>query len=188
MQRAVQYPATRTLVETLKAGINALTVQDRGTTEIRDTIKLSKTRPFLVKDQAYLVPTKSIFNKIVGDSDLELEFASFLDGCSDFVSFIKNSQSTHFRIEYRNADGSISNYIPDFIVKRSDGEVWIIELKGREDLDDAAKSERLQQWCADASARDPDVTYHAAYVPQADWNNHRPKGFSELCAAFELEK
>jgi type III restriction enzyme len=68
--------ATRTLVETLKTGINALTVQDRGTTEIRDTIKLSRTRPYLVKDQAYIAPKKSVFNKIVGDNSYELEFAS----------------------------------------------------------------------------------------------------------------
>jgi type III restriction enzyme len=118
--------ATRTLVETLKAGINVLTVQDRGTTEIRDSIKLSRTRPYLVKDQAYIAPKKSVFNKIVGDNNYELEFASFLDGCPDIVSFVKNSQSTVFRIEYLNADGSIANYIPDFIVKRSDVEIWII--------------------------------------------------------------
>ena len=31
--------ATRTLLETLKAGVNALTVQDKGTTEIRSAIK-----------------------------------------------------------------------------------------------------------------------------------------------------
>jgi type III restriction enzyme len=100
--------ATRTLVETLNEGINALTVQDRGTTVIRDTIKLSRTRPYLVKDQAYITPKKSVFNKIVGDNNYELEFASFLDGCEDIVSFVKNSQSTIFRIEYRNADGSIA--------------------------------------------------------------------------------
>ena len=89
-------------------------MQDRGTTEIRDTIKLSRTRPYLVKDQAYIVPKKSVFNKIVGDINFELEFASFLDGCDDIVSFVKNSQSTNFRIEYRNADGSIANYYPGF--------------------------------------------------------------------------
>jgi type III restriction enzyme len=44
-------------------------VQDRGTTEIRDTIKLSRTRPYLVKDQAYITPKKSVFNKIVGDNN-----------------------------------------------------------------------------------------------------------------------
>jgi type III restriction enzyme len=176
--------ASRTLVETFKTGINALTVQDRGTTEIRDTIKLSKTRPYLVKDQAYLVPKKSVFNKIVGDSELELDFAGFLDGCDDIVSFVKNSQSTQFRIEYRNADGSIANYIPDFIVKRSEKEVWIIETKGREDLDDPAKWERLQQWCADATIHDGSRSFHPLFVRQEDWEAHRPRSFSQLATAF----
>jgi type III restriction enzyme len=176
--------ASRTLVETFKTGINALTVQDRGTTEIRDTIKLSKTRPYLVKDQAYLVPKKSVFNKIVGDSDLELDFAGFLDGCDDIVSFVKNSQSTQFRIEYRNADGSIANYIPDFIVKRSDKEVWIVETKGREDLDDPAKWERLKQWCADATVHDGSRSFHPLFVRQEDWEAHRPRTFSQLTTAF----
>ena len=176
--------ASRTLVETLKTGVNALTVQDRGTTEIRDTIKLSKTRPYLVKDQGYLVPKKSVFNKIVGDSQLELDFAAFLDGCDDIVSFVKNSQSTQFRIEYRNADGSIANYFPDFIVKRSEKEVWIIETKGREDLDDPAKWERLQQWCADATTHDRARSFHALFVRQEEWEAHRPKDFGQLVRGF----
>ena len=156
-------------------------MQDRGTTEIRDTIKLSRTRPYLVKDQAYIAPKKSVFNKIVGDSNYELEFASFLDGCPDIISFVKNSQSTVFRIEYRNADGSIANYIPDFIVKRTEKELWIIETKGREDLDDPAKWERLQQWCADATAHDTARSFHALFVRQEEWEAHRPRDFRAAC-------
>ena len=71
--------ATKTLIETLKKGINALTVQDRGGAEIRDTIKLRQVRPFVAKDQAYIVPKKSVFNRIIGDSKLELLFAGFLE-------------------------------------------------------------------------------------------------------------
>ena len=50
--------ATRTLLETLKAGINALMIQDKGTTEIRNAIKMSAIRPYLLKDQAYLEPKR----------------------------------------------------------------------------------------------------------------------------------
>src|SRR5262249_26767243 len=83
----------KTLIERFKDAINALTVTDKGTTEVRDYIKLSKTRPFVVKDQAYLVPKKSLFNKIVGDRSFELSFASFLDSCKDILAFAKNSRS-----------------------------------------------------------------------------------------------
>ena len=166
--------------ETLKGAINTLTVKDKGSSEVKDYIKLSKTRPFVVNNQAFLIPKKSIFNKIIGDSHLELEFASFLDSCDDVLSFIKNSQSTFFKIEYRNADGAISNYYPDFIVKRTAKEIWIIETKGREDLDDPEKFARLVQWCADASEFDKGKTYKALFVRQELWDQYPPGDFAQL--------
>jgi hypothetical protein len=176
--------ATRTLMESVKTGVNALTVHDSGTTEVRGTIKLSRTRPYLVKDQAFVVPKKSIFSKVVGDSGFELQMAAFFDACSDIISFVKNSQSTGFRIEYQNADGGISNYYPDFIVKRTEAEIWIVETKGREDLDDPLKWERLKLWCEDASAHDKTKRrFHALFVRQEDWEAHHPKNFDQLVTA-----
>lgn len=172
--------ATRTLLESLKAGVNALTVQDKGATEVRSAIKMSVVRPYLVKKQAYLKPKKSVFNRVVGDSDFELEFAAFLDGCDDLISFVKNTQSNLSRIEYRNVAGVIASYIPDFIVKRTDAEIWIIETKGREDLSDVAKWERLQQWCADASTHDAARSFHPLFVRQEDWESHSLRTFSQL--------
>ena len=178
--------ATRTLLETIKAGVNALTVQDTGTTEVRGSIKLAKTRPYLVKDQAYVVPKKSVFNKIVGDSDFELKVAAFLDDCSDIISFVKNSQSTGFKIEYQNADGGIANYYADFIVKRTEKEIWIIETKGREDLDDPLKWTRLKLWCADATEHDAsDRQFQALFVRQENWESHRPTNFNQLIVACQ---
>lgn len=184
LRNVSEIEATRTLVETIKAAVNALTVQDTGTTEVRGSIRLAKTRPFLVREQPFLVPTKSIFNKVVGDSQFELEFAAFLDGCPDIVSFVKNNQSTSFRIEYQNADGSIANYIPDFLVKQTESHIWVIETKGREDLDDPLKWERLQQWCADATTHDEaDRTFSPLFVRQEDWDQYKPTHFHNLLAA-----
>ncbi len=174
----------KTLRETLKKAINDLTVQDKGATEVKDYIKLSKTRPFVVKNQEYLIPKKSIFNKIIGDSHLELEFAFFLDDCDDIISFIKNSQSTFFKIEYRTADGFISNYYPDFIVKQDQKNVWIIETKGREDLDDPEKWGRLIQWCEDATKAERGKTYQPLYIRQEAWDEHKPESFKQLIRLF----
>ena len=104
--------ATKTIIETFKKKINDLTIQDKGSAEIRDTIKLRQTRPFVVKEQGYLMAQKSVFNKIVGDSHLELLFASFLEKCDDIISYAKNYFAVNFRIDYVNADGNISNYYP----------------------------------------------------------------------------
>ena len=94
-------------------------MQDKGDAEIRDTIKLRQTRPFVAKDQGYLIPKKSVFNRIIGDSHFELVFARFLEDCDDVVSYAKNYLAVHFKLDYVNADGDISNYYPDFLVKLS---------------------------------------------------------------------
>jgi type III restriction enzyme len=124
--------ATKAILESFKKAINALTVREKGDAEIRDHIKLRETRPFVVKEQGYVVSKKSVFNRTIGDSGLELKFARFLETCEDVVSYAKNYMAVGFKLDYVTADRSISNYIPDFIVKLTNGEVWIVETKGRE--------------------------------------------------------
>lgn len=179
--------ATRTLIATFKEAINALTVEDKGATEIRDRIKLSRTRPYVTKEQAFVQPAKSLFNKLVGDSHFELQFAAFLDDCRDVEAFAKNSDAIGFRIDYQNADGGISNYVPDFLVRLSDSETWIVETKGREDLDDPRKWERLKQWCADATEADAGRSYRALFVEQDEWAKYPVTSFAEAVATYRTE-
>ena len=180
--------ATKTIIETLKKAINALTVTDRGDAEIRDTIKLRKTRPFMVKEQASLIPQKSIFNRIIGDSHFELLFASFLEKCSDISSYAKNYFAVNFKLDYVNADGDISNYYPDFIVKLADNRIVIVETKGLEDLDVPLKMARLHQWCEDINRIQIDVVFDFIFVDQEGFEKYNPKNFQELVKAFKEYK
>jgi len=41
------------------------------------------------------------------------------------------------------------NYYPDFLVKVNESLVYVVETKGREDLDDIEKIKRLKVWCDD---------------------------------------
>ncbi|MFH1145839.1 MAG: TnsA endonuclease N-terminal domain-containing protein, partial [bacterium] len=177
--------ATKTIIETFKKEINNLTVKDVGDTEVKNYIKVSDSRPFVVNDRKYFLPKKSVFNKIVGDSDFELEFGDFLERCDDVVSFAKNYYEVHFKIDYKNADGSISYYYPDFFVKVDNKNIYIIETKGREDLDDPLKIERLKQWCDDANERQKKITYKMLYVKQEEWDKYTPKDFAELVKNYE---
>jgi type III restriction enzyme len=176
--------AGKTLVETFKKQINALTVQDKGDAKIHDTIKLRNTRPFIVKEQGYIVPKKSIFNKIIGDSNLELQFAVFLEDCDDIISYVKNYMAVHFKIDYVNAKGEISNYYPDFIVKKSAKEVVIVETKGLEDLDVPLKMERLKQWCVDINKAQSEIRYDYGFVDEESFDKFKPKNFEELIRNF----
>ncbi len=175
----------KTIQETFKKKINELTVLDKGEAEIRDYIKISKCRPFVAKDQQYLVPKKSIFNKIIGDSGFELVFASFLDNCDDIVSYVKNYFAVSFRLDYRTKEGDISNFYPDFIVKKSEKEIWIVETKGREDLDDPLKIDRLKQWCEDINKKTDSVEFNYLYVKQESYEKYTAKDFSALIKLFK---
>lgn len=163
-------------------------MQDRGNAEICDTIKLRHTRPFVAKDQEYLVPKKSVFNRIIGDSHLKLLFASFLERCSDVVSFAKNYLAVHFKLDYVNSDGGISNYYPDFLVKLTDGRIVVVETKGQEDLDVPLKIQRLRQWCEDINGIRSDVTHDFVYVDEEGFERYESKSFADLLAGFQEYK
>ena len=184
LRNLAELPATKTIIETFKRAINDLTIQDRGNAELNETAKISSTRPFMVKDQEHLVPTKSVFNIITGDSHLELEFAKFLEECPDVVSYAKNYYGVHFKLDYVNADGDISNYYPDFIVKLTDEQVVIVETKGREDLDVPLKMQRLSQWCEDVNEISTDVDYDFVYVDEESFRLYQPTTFQQLLDGF----
>jgi len=188
MRNLSELAATKTLLETFKKGINALTVQDKGDAQIRDTIKLRETRPFVTKEQGYLVPKKSVFNRIIGDGDLELRFARFLEDCEDVVSYAKNYMAVHFKLDYVNANGDISNYYPDFLVKLSAKRIFIVETKGREDLDVPLKMQRLRQWCEDINRVQTDVNYDFVYVDEKSFDKYQPKSFLQLFDNFREYK
>ncbi|MFZ1548671.1 MAG: DEAD/DEAH box helicase family protein [Candidatus Nitrotoga sp.] len=182
--------AGKILFDSFKVAINALTIQDTGSVRIENHIRLRDTRPFRTENRPYLAPRKSLFSKIVGEphaGGFELSFAGFLDAAPDIVSFAKNYLAVGFKIDYVKADGDLSNYVPDFMVKTTDNTVWIVETKGREERDLPQKMNRLRQWCEDATSasRDEDgMVYRFVYVDQPGYERNPPKTFAGLAASF----
>jgi type III restriction enzyme len=182
--------ATQILTETFKKAINALTVQDKGDAEIRDSIKLRQTRPFVVKEQGYLIPKKSVFNRIIGDRGFELRFASFLEDCGDddVISYGKNYLAVRFKLDYVKTDGDIANYYPDFLVKLPGQRVVVVETKGLEELDLPRKMARLRQWCEDLNRVQSAVKYDFLYVDQTSFEKYKPTSFHQLLEGFREYK
>jgi type III restriction enzyme len=180
----------KVLHDTFVRAINGLTVRDAGSSRIEDTIRLRDTRPFRTEPRNYYQPKKSLFNKIVGEAGaggLELKFARFLDDAPDVAAFAKNYLAVGFKLDYVRSDGDLSHYVPDFIVRTSEGTVWIVETKGREELDLPAKMARLAQWCDDAtraSTGEGGPAYRFVYVDQDGFEGHRPGTFAGLATAF----
>lgn len=131
-----------------------------------------------------------MFNKTVGEphsGGFELSFAAFLEGAEDVSAFAKNYLAVGFKLDYVKADGDLSNYTPDFIVRTTDGTVWIVETKGREEIDLPQKMKRLGQWCTDAttaSAPEDGTTYRFVFVDQRGFGRHPPKTMAGLAASF----
>ena len=121
-------------------------------------------------------------------SHFELLFANFLEECDDIISYAKNYPSVHFKLDYVNADGNISNYYPDFFVKASNKQIVIVETKGREDLDVPLKMLRLRQWCEDINQAQPEVKYDFVYVDQDSFEKYKLSSFRQLIDSFREYK
>ena len=181
--------AKQTLYGAFKKAIDDLTIRDKGSAQIKNFIPLRKAKPLVADNQPYLVPQKSVFNKIIGDNQFELEFAAFLEDCPDIISFAKNYQPLGFKIEYQGEDGNIHDFHPDFLIKKTEQEIYIAETKGREDLDDVRKIKRLHIWCEDVNAAQNERRYTPLYVKQELWEKHKKdlKNFNNVIKLFRIK-
>ncbi|MBK9212014.1 MAG: DEAD/DEAH box helicase family protein [Saprospiraceae bacterium] len=185
------------LKTTFKSAIDELTITDRGTAEIKNFISLKNTK-YQVLDGSNLSyipkPKKSIFNYAIGDNPFELEFAAFCENrFDDVVSFAKNTfgeGGVNFSIEYQKENGNIAPFIPDFFVKTSATTFFIVETKGREDLDDIRKIQRLATWCKDINSAQKEYTYTPVYIKQEKWEEVKKdlKSFAELVKIFYVNE
>ena len=181
------------LKTSFKKAIDELTVTDKGTAEVKNYISLKLTKPKVVENQPFLVPRKSVFNKIIGDNPFELELASYLESrFDDVISYAKNTMGeggVNFSIEYQKEDGNIAPYFPDFFVKTGTNTFYILETKGREDLDDVRKIKRLVIWCRDINSAQKEYTYTPVYVKQEKWDDVKNdlRSFNDIGKIFEVK-
>ena len=73
------------------------------------------------------------------------------------------------------------------MARTHDGTVWIVETKGREELDLPQKMVRLRQWCEDATAAsqtDAGPAYRFVYVDQESFERNSPNSLAALATAF----
>lgn len=101
---------------------------------------------------------------------------------------LKNYFAVHFKLDYVNSTGDISNYYPDFLVKLTDHRIIIVETKGIEDMDVPLKMERLKQWCKDINQAQSDIVYDFVYVDQEGFDKYAPRSFDDLMNGFREYK
>jgi len=179
------------VVDVFKKEINALIVQDKGGAAIDRWTKVSEMHPLRLKRSKNILmnPQKSVSNIIVGDSSLEIQFTQFLENCNDIVSYARNYFAAGwFHLDYVKDNGDISNYFPDFLVKKSPSEIYVVETKGLVDVDVSPKMNRLKQWCEDVNKAQSEVKFDFVYVDEPSFDKHRPKNLESLVAGFREYK
>ncbi len=129
---------------------------------------------------------KCIFNYVPCDNDFELNFAKFLDGAEDVTAFSKIVSRIGFFVEYRDTNGNLRLYYPDFVVKLTNNEHWIIETKGREDIDVELKDKRAKLWCEDAT-RLTKNKWSFKRINQEDFERYRFRSVQELISTLKEE-
>ncbi len=117
----------------------------------------------------------TVFNFVPYDNEFELAFARFLDKADDLDAFAKLPEMFGFCIQYTDSLANIRNYYPDFIVRLKDGTHWIVETKGREDIEVAMKDNAAQNWCATATEL-TGVQWNYLKVLQKEFEALRPEG------------
>ncbi len=148
-----------------------------------DFIKLSDTSPF-VSSKILYPANKSIFNFVPCDNNFELDFAKFLDRAKDVDAFSKIVPKIGFYVEYRDSDGNLRLYYPDFVILTDNNECWIVETKGREDIDVKYKDQRIKFWCEDATKLTK-TKWTFKRIDQEDFEKYRFKSLKDLVSTFK---
>jgi len=93
-------------------------------------------------------------------------------------------------MEYQGEDGNLHDYYPDFFVKENENLIYIIETKGREDLDDIRKIKRLKTWCEDVNNLQNEIKYIPIYIKQKNWDKYREdiRKFADIKKLFKIKK
>jgi len=173
------------LVELFVNALKDLTFTEREPKK-KDMIKLSNTPPFVWSKLVYPAD-KCIFNYVPCDNDLELDFAKFLDRAEDVVAFGKIVPKVGFFVEYRDTEGNMRFYYPDFLILTNKDEYLIIETKGREDIDVAHKDKRIKLWCEDASNIIGNK-WSFIRINQADFEKYRFKDVKQMVSMLISKK
>jgi type III restriction enzyme len=147
---------------------------------------LSLTPPFPTSKKV-LEAKRSVFNYTPCDNDFEYNFAKFLEKAEDINAFAKLPEQFGFCIQYTDTLANIRNYFPDFIAKATDGTNWLIETKGREDVEVRLKDNAAINWCHTASQLTGNAWQYIK-VPQKEFEQLHPDSLEELVAVINPPK
>ncbi len=172
-------------VKTFSKALRGLAVEELTPTLEGAARKLSDTEPFPFSRPTFPA-SKTVFNLVAADNEFERDFARFLEGAPDIDAFAKLPGRFGFAIEYTDSAANLRYYEPDFVAVDINSTRFLIETKGREDIDVAHKDRAAMIWCENATLLTGEVWQYVK-VPQLEWNKLQPGDFAEVQLSFALQ-
>ncbi len=167
--------------------IGELTTEKRNVEIVGEPYRMSETPEFTWRRQIVLAD-RTIFNVVACYNNFEARFAQFLGTANDVDRFAELAEwFTGFHVQYLKRSGAVGTYYPDFVAVQStgDGQVnWIIETKGREDVEVAAKDAQMALWC-DQVTKACGEQWRYLKVPQVTFDRGRHSSLAGLVRVVE---
>jgi type III restriction enzyme len=169
-----QYVTVQTFVKALRP----LVIKELEPQLLDEGRKLSQTPPFPYSRQT-LSASKTVFNMVPCGNDFEKAFAKFLEDAPDVMRFAKLPEQFGFAIEYTDSSNNLRYYEPDFVAVVTLGIHYMVETKGREDVDVPHKDRAATLWCENATLL-TDTEWRYIKVPQREFEKLQADEFGDL--------
>jgi type III restriction enzyme len=134
-------------------------------------VTVSERRPVQQSD-------RTVFNLVPCNRTLETAFVGLCGKASDVAAFAKNTGPQCLRVDYL-ADGvRLAFYTPDFFVRVTAGNYFLVETKGQVDKDVPVKARAAVEWCKAASTKQ--VKWEYLFVPEGVFQRFQGNTVVEL--------
>ena len=184
MIKAIAYPVTQHVtVKAFVALLREVVVEDR-TPELISAGRPLSDCPGYPWSRKIGDADKTIFNKLAANNQFELDFGIFLEKAPDVERFSKLPRAFGFSITYTDAVANLRYYEPDFVAVTLDGAHYLIETKGREDVDVAHKDRAAMLWCENATTL-TGTEWRYLKVPEKEFRSLQPDEFEDVVVALQ---
>jgi type III restriction enzyme len=161
--------------------IRRKTVQTQLRTPETVPVSLTSWRPFQVtvsERHPVQAAARTMFNLVPCNRSLETAFVELGNRATDIAAFAKNAGPQCLRIDYLSDGCRLAFYTPDFFVRVTSGNYYLVETKGQVDRDVPTKARAAVEWCKAASAKKSRWEY--VYIPEGVFQRFHGSTFVEL--------
>ncbi len=166
--------------------IRKKTIQTENRVAGGESQAVTNWRPFQVtssENHPTLLADHTPFNLVPCNRQLEVAFTRFADRSEDVAAFSKNTGPQALRIDYIANGNRLAFYTPDFFVRLKNGNYYLVETKGREDIEVPNKIRAAVSWCKSASS--PNQKWNYLYIPEGVFQSLQGTTMSMLASACE---